>query len=84
MIVLGLPLEEVEDVFHGKLADGFTALERSLGKFALGLLQLENALFNRVMDGQTVHSHIDGLVEAMDAVYCLFFNELYFLLAFVD
>jgi len=77
VIVFGLTLEEVEDVFHGKLADGFAALESSLGKFALGFLQLENALFHGVVDGQTVYGDIDGLVEAMDAVYCLFFDELY-------
>jgi hypothetical protein len=83
VIVFSVTLEEVEDVFHRKLADGFAALDSSLGEFALGLLQLENALFDRVVDGQTVHGDIDGLIEAMDTVYCLFFDKLYFLLVSV-
>jgi hypothetical protein len=76
VIVFSFTLEEVKDIFHRQLADGFAALDSSLGKFPLSLLQLENALFDGVVDGKTVYGNIDGLIEAMDAVYCLFFDEL--------
>jgi hypothetical protein len=39
-------------------------------------LQLEDALFDAVVDGEAVDGYVDGLVEAVDAVDGLFFYEL--------
>jgi hypothetical protein len=47
-----------------------------LGELALGFLQFEDALFDAVVDGEAVDSYVDGLVEAVDSVDCLFFYEL--------
>jgi hypothetical protein len=35
------------------------------------------------VDGEAVDGYVDGLVEAVDAVYCLFFYELWELLVLV-
>lgn len=77
VIVLGLALEQVEDILHGELSDGLATLDGGLGKLALRFLQLKDALFDRVVDGQTVYCNIDSLVEAMDTIDCLFFDKLY-------
>lgn len=76
VIVLSLALEEVEDVLHGELADGFAAFDSRLGEFTLRFLQLKDALFDAVVDREAVDGHVDGLVEAVDTVDCLFFDEL--------
>lgn len=76
MIVLSLALEQVENVFHAELADGLAALDGSLGELAFGFLQFEDALFDAVVDGEAVDGDVDGLVEPVDAIDCLFFDEL--------
>lgn len=39
-------------------------------------MQSKDLFFDGVVDGETVNSYVDGLVEAMDAVDRLFFYEL--------
>lgn len=50
VIVLGLALEQVEDVLHAELADGLATFDGCLGKFALGFLQFEDPLLDAVVD----------------------------------
>jgi hypothetical protein len=40
-------------------------------------LQLEDALFNGVVDAEAVDGHINRLVEAVDAIDGLLFDELW-------
>lgn len=47
-----------------------------LGEQALLILQVNDALFDRLGDGQLVHNHVDGLVEAVNAVNGLFLDKL--------
>jgi hypothetical protein len=77
VIVFSLALEQIKNILHAKLANRLSALDRGLGEFALCLLELEDALFDRVVDGEAVDCDVDGLVEAVDAVDGLFFDELF-------
>ena len=76
VIILRIPLEQRKDILHTKLADRLAALNRRLREFALRLLQSDDAFFDGVVDGETVHGDVDGLVEAVDTVDGLFFYEL--------
>ena len=75
-IELGLSLEKVKNVLHAELADSFTALDSSLRKLAFSFLEFEDALFDRVVDGEAVDGDIDGLIKAVDAVDCLLLDKL--------
>ena len=74
---LGISTEEIQDIFHAELADGF-AFDGGLGQGAFFVLEGEDALFDGVGDGEFVDGDIHGLVEAVDAVDGLFFDELLF------
>jgi hypothetical protein len=50
VVVLCLALEQLENVLHRKLADGLAALDSGLCKLALGFLELEDTLFDTVVD----------------------------------
>ena len=73
---LGVPSEQRHHVVHGELAGGGFALDGDVGELALAVLQVENALFDGVFDDHPVDFDVDGLVEAVDAVDCLLFDEL--------
>lgn len=79
VVVLGFTLEQGEHVVHAELAHCLAALERRGGELALCLLQVQDALFDAVVDGEAVDGYVDGLVEAVDAVDGLFFYELFLL-----
>ena len=73
--MLGIPSEEVQDILQAQLRNGF-AFDGGLGQLALFLLEVEDALFDAVGDSYLVNHHVDGLVEAVDAIDGLFFDEL--------
>jgi hypothetical protein len=50
VVVLCLALEQFENVLHRKLSDGLAALDSGLCKLALGFLELEDTLFDTVVD----------------------------------
>lgn len=75
-LVLGFALEQRQNVLHAQLANGFAALNCSFGELSLRFLKVEDALFDGVVNGETVNGHIDGLVETMDAIDGLFLNKL--------
>lgn len=76
VIILRITLEERKDVLHTKLSDCLAALDRRLRELALRFLQCEDALFDGIVDGEAVHGYVDGLVEAVDSVDGLLFDEL--------
>lgn len=61
---------ELESALSGRSFDGL------LGEEALLFLELENTFFDGVGDGELVDDDVDGLGEAVDSVYGLFFNKL--------
>jgi hypothetical protein len=75
-LVFGLSLEQCENVLHAQFSDGLAALNCSIGKLSLSFLKLKNPLFNRVVNRETIHSHVNCLVETMDSIDGLFFNKL--------
>lgn len=75
MRMLCVPLEQVQNVLHAQVRGRFT-LYSSLGKRAFLFLQVENALLDRICDGDLVNNHINSLVEAVDTVNSLFFDKL--------
>ena len=75
-IILALATKQRHHILHREILDGFTTFDRRVSELPLGFLQLENAFFDGVVDGEAVDGYVDGLVEAVDAVYCLFFYEL--------
>jgi hypothetical protein len=76
VIVLGVALEQGKNILHIELADGLAAFDSSSSELAFGFLEEKNFLFDGVVDGEAVDGYVDGLVEAVDAVYGLFFYEL--------
>jgi len=76
-IILTLATKQRHHILHREILDGFTTFDRRVGEFAFRFLQLENAFFDGVVDGEAVDGYVDGLVEAVDAVYGLFFYELF-------
>lgn len=77
--VLRIATEELHDLLHAQLASAavLAALDGLVGELALLLLQLEDALFDGVGDGDFVDYDVDFLGEAVDAVDGLFFDELW-------
>ena len=74
-IVLRVVLEQIEDILHAQFRDRLS-LDRRRGQRAFLLLQVEDALLDAAGDGDFVDDDVDGLVEAVDAVDGLFFDEL--------
>lgn len=76
--ILRIAAEELHDLLHAQLARAavLAALDGLVGELALLFLQLENALFDGVGDGDFVDYDVDFLCEAVDAVDGLFFDEL--------
>jgi hypothetical protein len=75
-IVLGFPTEQRHHILHGEVLDGLATLDSRVGEFTLGFLELEDTLFDRVVDAEAVDGYVDSLVEAVDAVDGLFFYKL--------
>lgn len=75
-IELGIAFEQVHDVLHAEFGDGLATLDGCAGELAFGVLQIQNAGFDRGSNGKFVYCYVYGLVKAMDAVYGLFFHEL--------
>lgn len=75
-IVFAFTTEQRHHVLHSEILDSLAALDGRIGEFALRFLQFENALFDRVVDAETVDCYVDGLIEAVNTINCLFFNEL--------
>jgi hypothetical protein len=76
LIEFCITLEQCQNVFHGEFADSLAAFNGCIGEFTLCFLQLEDTLFDAVVDGEAVDCDIDRLVEAMDSVDGLLFYEL--------
>jgi hypothetical protein len=76
MLVLSITPKQCEDILHAELANGLAALNGRVGEFALSLLQVEDALFDRVSDGKAVDLYVDGLIESVDAINGLLFYKL--------
>lgn len=77
MIKLGIALEQRKHILHAELALSLAALKRGRGELAFGFLEKDDFLLNGVVHGETVDGHVDGLVEAVDAVDGLFFHKLW-------
>lgn len=75
-IELAFAAKQRHHVFHCEILHGFAAFDGGIGELAFCFLQLDDAFFDRVMDAEAVDSYVDGLVEAVDTVDCLFFYEL--------
>lgn len=71
-------LEQLNDFVEAELESALTGgpFDGLLGEEALLFLKLENTFFDGVGDGELVDDDVDGLGEAVDSVYGLFFNEL--------
>jgi hypothetical protein len=76
-LVFGLSLKQRENVLHAQLANGLATLKCSIGKLSFSFLKLKNPLFDRVVNGETIHSHVDCLVETMNSINGLLFNKLW-------
>jgi hypothetical protein len=76
---LCIATEKLQDLLHAQLARAavFAALDGLVGELALLLLQLEDALFDRVGDGDLVDYDVCLLREAVNAVDSLLFDELW-------
>jgi hypothetical protein len=61
---------------HTKLANSLATFDGGLREFALCFLESEDALLNGIVDGKAVDGDVDGLIEAVDTVDCLFLNKL--------
>ena len=68
--------EQRKHVVHRELASGSLALDGGVREFAFALLEVEDTCFHGVFDGHFVDFDVDCLVETMDAVDSLFFDEL--------
>jgi hypothetical protein len=77
--ILRIATKQLHNLLHAQLAHSavLAALNGLVGELALLLLQLEDALFDRVGDGDFVDYDVDFLGEAVDAVDGLFFDELW-------
>lgn len=75
MVIFRVAPEQFQNVLHAELADRF-ALDGRLGEGPFFLLKGQDALFDRVGDGQSVDDDVDRLIEPMDTVDGLFFDEL--------
>lgn len=71
-------LEQLDDFVEAELESALTrgSFDGLLGEEALLFLELENTFFDGVGDGELVDDDVDGLGEAVDSVYGLFFNKL--------
>lgn len=71
-------LEQLNDFVEAELESALpgASFDGLLGEEALLFLQLEDAFFDGVGDGELVDDDVDGLGEAVDSVYGLFFNKL--------
>tara|TARA_R110002003_G_scaffold70_26_gene6558 strand:+ start:7607 stop:8092 length:486 start_codon:yes stop_codon:yes gene_type:complete len=76
-LILGLALEQRKNILHAQLANRLAAFNCGVGKLAFRFLQLEDALFNGVVDAEAVDGYINGLVEAVDSIDGLLFDELW-------
>jgi hypothetical protein len=75
ILMLRLASEQIQDILHRQLADRF-AFDGRFGELPFFLLQGEDAGFDGAGDGEFVDDDVGGLVEAVDAVDGLVFDEL--------
>lgn len=74
--MLRVPSKQAQNITHTQLRDRLAALDGRGREFAFLGLKVEDPFFDGVGDGEAVDCYVDGLVEAVDAVDCLFFYEL--------
>lgn len=75
--MLSISPKQPQYLLHAQLAGtALSALDGLVGELTLLFLQVENALFDRVGDGDFVDDDVDGLRETVHAVDGLFFDEL--------
>lgn len=76
--MLSIPPKQLQDLLHAQLPSAtLSTLNRLIGKLALLFLQVQDPLLDAVLYGDFVDDYVDFLGEAMDAVDCLFFYELW-------
>lgn len=68
--------EQRHHVAHGQLARSCLALDGCVGQLALAFLEVEDSIFDRVFDGELVYFHVQGLVDTVNSIDGLFFDEL--------
>ncbi|KXT13604.1 hypothetical protein AC579_9772 [Pseudocercospora musae] len=74
--VLCIMLEQAQNVLHGQVTHTLsTAFDGSVGELSFLFLKLEDALFNGLANGESEDFDVDCLIETMDAVDGLFFDE---------
>lgn len=74
--MLCVAFEQAQDVCHTELADRFAAFEGCVGEFAFLFLKSKDAFFDGVGDGQAVDCYVLCLIQTMDAIDGLLFDEL--------
>jgi hypothetical protein len=75
IILMVSVLEELQHFLEAEFANSL-ALDGSFCQFSFGILQIQDALFDRVFDGHLVHDDVDCLVESMDSINGLLFDKL--------
>lgn len=76
VVVLGITTEESHHITHSELSGSGLTLDRGIGQFTLAILQRDDSFFDCALDYHLVDFHVDGLVQAVDTVNGLFFDEL--------
>jgi hypothetical protein len=68
--------EQSQDIRHGKFRSALSALKSRLSQLAFHILELEDALFDGIGNGEFVDYNVARLVQAVNAVDGLFFDKL--------
>lgn len=73
---LGFATEKCHHVAHSEFTGGGLTLDGGVGELTLALLEVDDALLDGVLDYQFVDLDVKSLVETVDTVDGLFFDEL--------
>ena len=75
--MLGISSEQLQDFLHAQFTSANLATFDSLvGEFAFLFLEIEDSLFDGVLNGYFVDNDVDLLGQAVHAIDSLFFDEL--------
>lgn len=69
--------EQRHHVSHGQLAGSCLAFDGRVCELPFAFLKVEDSIFDRIFDGKFVDFHVQGLVDTVDSVDGLFFDELF-------
>lgn len=76
LLPFSVAAEKIQDIAHRELAHRRFALDGGFCELAFFVLEGEDAGFDGAGDGEFVDGDVAGLVEAVDAVNGLVFDEL--------